>query len=100
MNYVHQCSFSRYIHAISGASENDLTQKKKKEIKKLLHMMLIAINVMFSLPYPRGTGFSLLIMVVFVTIFLQAHESCKWFFVSYLFRLVYFIRSLLFHLLF
>ena len=100
MNYVHQCFFSRYIHAISGASENDLTQKKKKEIKKLLHMMLIAINVMFSLPYPRGTGFSLLIMVVFVTIFLQAHESCKWFFVSYLFRLVYFIRSLLFHLLF
>ena len=77
-----------------------LRKKKKKEIKKLLHMMLIAINVMFSLPYPRGTGFSLLIMVVFVTIFLQAHESCKWFFVSYLFRLVYFIRSLLFHLLF
>ena len=36
--------------------------------------MLIAIYVMFSLRYPRGTGFSLLIMVVFVTIFLQAHE--------------------------
>ena len=40
-----------------------LRKKKKKEIKKLLHTMLIAIYVMFSLPYRRGTGFSLLIMV-------------------------------------
>ena len=62
--------------------------------------MLIAIYVMFNLPYPRGTGFSLLIIVVFVTIFFQAHKSCKWFFVSYLFRLVSFIRILLFPILF
>lgn len=63
--FIRVLSPDKYMHFL--VLVKTILRKKKRErereIKKILHMMLIAIYVMFSLPYARGTGFSLFFMV-------------------------------------